>query len=105
MAIGRTTGFLCALSFLTTLMGVGAPVHAGGTPENILLIIDPASPTSLYIGNYYKNARNIPDSNVLYLRAAGANYADFRSLTQTAFQDLLTQRGIAQQIDYVVLAP
>ncbi len=78
--------------------------RAGGTPENAFLIIDPTDPNSLQIGNYYKNARNIPDSNVLYLRAAATNYAEFKTTPQRAFLDTLTQRGLTR-IDYVVLAP
>lgn len=79
--------------------------RAGGTPESALLIIDPTDSASMQIGNYYKNARNIPDSNVLYLRASAANYTEFKAIPQRAFQDTLTQRGIAPKIDYVILAP
>ncbi len=78
---------------------------AGGSPENILLIIDPTNPVSLRVGNHYKAARNIPDANVLYLRSAASDYTQFKSVQQRAFLDTLAQRGIGPVIDYVVLAP
>ncbi len=92
---------VCA-GVIVALAACGA--QAGGTPENILLIIDPATPASLHIGNYYKNARNIPDSNVLYMRPGAANYTEFKAQNQAAFLDTLAQRAIASQIDYVVIA-
>ncbi|MGD9688185.1 MAG: TIGR03790 family protein [Phycisphaerales bacterium] len=83
----------------------GSAAHAGGTPENILLIIDPTVPASLHIGAYYKQARQIPDSHVLYMRSEAASYAEFRDQIQQAFSGTLAHRGIASKIDYVVLAP
>lgn len=95
----RTTAALVAA------MSPGAVALANGSAENILLIIDPTNPVSLHIGNHYKQARNIPDSNVLYMRVAANNYTDFKAIIQPAFADTLTQRGIGPLIDYVVLAP
>lgn len=59
----------------------------------------------MYIGNYYKNARNIPDSNVLYMRSAAPNYSAFTQTNLPAFLASLDQRGITDHADYAVLAP
>jgi hypothetical protein len=78
---------------------------AGGGPENALLVIDPTNAVSMYVGNYYKNARGIPDSNVLYLTSSAGSYQQWVTVNQAAFRDTLIQRGIEDHIDYVVVAP
>src|SRR4051812_13178961 len=76
-----------------------ATSFAGGTPENSVLVIDPTDAQSMYVGNYYKNARNIPDANVLYMRSAASDYATFVSTNQAAFNGSITQRGISDHAD------
>lgn len=78
---------------------------AGGSAENAILVIDPTDATSMYVGNYYKNARNIPDANVMYLRTASASHNSFVETTQAAFNGTLRQRNLGDHADYVVLAP
>jgi hypothetical protein len=78
---------------------------AGGTPENILLILDPAKPESLYIGNYYKNARNIPDQNVIYMAPGAADYSDFVSYNLDALFGSIDNANIRDHIDYIVVTP
>ncbi len=87
------------------MLAMAASVLAAGSPENAVLIIDPSDPNSLHIGNYYKNARNIPDSNVLYLRSTAASYNTFVDTNQAAFQGEIDKRAIDDHTDYVVLAP
>ena len=55
----------------------GPVALAGGGPESALLIINPADPVSMHLGNYYKNARGIPDSAVLYMNPDAPNHAAF----------------------------
>lgn len=90
---------------LTVVFALAPFARAGGTPENAILIIDPTDATSMYVGNYYRNARNIPDTNVLYLRSASASYASFVATNQSAFIDTIAQRGLTDHADYAVLAP
>src|SRR6516165_579357 len=52
----------------------GGHVLAGGTPENILILVNPANAESMYLGHYYQNARNIPASNVLYIDPTAVDY-------------------------------
>lgn len=83
-----------------------AAAWAGGSPEYTLLIINPASAESMYLGNYYRVARNIPERNVLYLNSAPASYADFTATggSLDAFFGQLTNAWIDDHIDVVVLA-
>ncbi len=78
---------------------------AGGGPENVLLIIDPSSAESLYIGNYYKNARNIPDANVLYIDPDTANFQAFAGVKVDGLFGHLRNRRIDDHIDYIVVTP
>ncbi len=43
------------------------PLHAGGGPENLLLVVNPESPDSLAIANAYAALRRIPPSNILFV--------------------------------------
>lgn len=84
---------------------IASAALAGGTPENGILIIDPGNAQSLHIGNYYKNARNIPDSNILYIDSDATNYAAFVATNRVAFNDAITNRGLADHADYAIVAP
>jgi hypothetical protein len=56
--------------------------HAGGGPQNLVLIVNPDDPDSLGIANYYIELRKIPASNVIYvpwrIDIAGATAVQFR---------------------------
>ncbi len=82
-----------------------APAHGGGSPERTLLIIDPSNPTSLYLGNYYKHARNIPDSHVLYMQPGAFDFQEFRDQNIPALLGTMAHRGIDESVDVVVIAP
>jgi len=79
--------------------------HAGGTAENVLLIIDPTRPDAQYLGNYYKNARNIPASNILYMDPGATDYPTFVSDNLDAVFGTLANAGIDDHIDFIILAP
>lgn len=98
---------LPALLTVFTLLAL-APVpaaYAGGGGENVLLIINPESPSSLYLGNYYKNARNIPDANVIYYKSEVNSYANFADRSIDALFGALQHRGIDDHVDFVVIPP
>lgn len=79
---------------------------AGGSSERVLLIINPSSAESMYLGHYYQFARKIPAHNVLYLDPAATNYASFAGANGNidALLGTLTNRSISKTIDYIVLA-
>ncbi|MBL8877628.1 MAG: TIGR03790 family protein [Phycisphaerales bacterium] len=81
------------------------PAWAGGSAENALLIIDPSNSESLYIGNYYKNARNIPDANVLYINPNNTNYVVWTLNHVDMLLGSLANKGVEDHVDYVVLNP
>jgi len=93
-----------AASVLSVLVGVAAAL-AGGSPENALLIVDPASPDGLYITNYYRHARNIPETNVLYTAPGATNFTEFADKNRDALFGHLANAGIADHIDYIVVMP
>jgi hypothetical protein len=90
---------------LAALAGACAPALAGGGPENVLVIADPSSSESMYVTNYYKKARGIPDSNILYFDPDNANYAEFAGVPLEGFLGNLKQRVIDERIDFVVVTP
>jgi hypothetical protein len=97
-------------SIRTILLACGCALatssaRAGGSPENILLLVNPASSNSMYLANYYKNARNIPDSNVLYINPFATNYSAFSGANgniDAVFGKLRTSR-IDTHIDYILV--
>src|SRR5262245_64722708 len=103
--LGDGGGSRVAAMALCAGLAVSTAAMASGGAENALLVIDPTNAASLYVGNYYKNARNIPDSNVLYLTSGAASYQQWVNTDQQAFLGTLTQRVIDDHIDYVVIAP
>ncbi|MFQ5425275.1 MAG: TIGR03790 family protein, partial [Phycisphaerae bacterium] len=99
----RWVGF-CAVAIACT-WSAGGTAFAGGGPENLLIIIDPSNPESKYVGNYYKNARNVPDRNVIYLDPGATNYTDFTTSDLDGFLGMLTNRRVDDHIDYVLIMP
>lgn len=96
-----------ALVTLSASVGLALRVGtalAGGGPENVLVIIDPDDHDSLYLGNYYARARRIPAGNVIYLDQDAADYAALVNHQLEAVLGELSNRDIADHIDYVVLA-
>jgi hypothetical protein len=80
-----------------------ATARAGGSPENAILIVDPTNPESLYVANYYKSKRDIPDANVIYMDPNPGSYAQFVASTLNGFQGSLANLRLADHIDYVIL--
>ena len=77
--------------------------RAGGSPENAILVVDPTNPESLYVANYYKAKRDIPDANVIYMAPNPGSYAQFVASTLNGFQGSLENLRLSDHIDYVIL--
>lgn len=91
---------------IAVVVGVAAPAaRAGGGAENAIVIIDPTNPASLYVGNYYVQARNIPPQNILYLSPQAASFAAFAGFQKEALLGTAGNRAILEHIDFVVIAP
>jgi hypothetical protein len=89
--------------WLTALLCACPRGLAGGTPENAILVVDPTNPESLYVANYYRQKRDLPDVNVVYMSPTPATYAQFAGATLDAFLGALENLGIGDHVDYVIL--
>ncbi len=69
------------------------------------MLVDPSSPESLWAANYYKEARQIPDRNVLYMDPVAADYPGFTVTNLETLHGVLQERGIRDHIDYIVVMP
>lgn len=95
-SVGRIA-FLAAIAFLPDL------VRAGGTPENAILIVDPTNPESLYVANYYREKRDVPAGNLVYMSPTPATYAQFKAATLEGFLGSLENLRLTDHADYVIL--
>jgi uncharacterized protein (TIGR03790 family) len=79
---------------------------AGGSPENVLVVINPASAESMYLGHYYQFARNVPASNVVYIDPSAVNYQAFGGTNGNvdAVFGKLNNSRLNSHIDYIVVA-
>jgi hypothetical protein len=94
-----------AIAYLTA--GFNSPVVlAGGGPENVLLLVNSNSQSSLAIANMYVQLRNIPPSNVVYIDWTGpldeCGAVAFRDKILAPALAAIRDRQLAAQIDYVV---
>ena len=80
--------------------------QAGGTPENVLILVNPASQESMYLGNYYRLKRNIPESNVLYIDPGAADYLALAGANGSidGVFGAIAGRRLDDHIDYIVVA-
>jgi hypothetical protein len=98
----RFTIFFAFISFCL----LPPPAVAGGGPENVLLVVNPKSPDSLAIANYYIHLRQIPAGNILYVPWNPDWYLvsvdDFRSQILKPIIEAIRSRRLSAQIDYVI---
>lgn len=78
---------------------------AGGSGENIIIIADPLNAESMYVANYYKLARNVPDANIFYFYPGAGGYQSFIDFNLASVRALVAQRGVGDQADYILLMP
>lgn len=63
---------------------VVGPIRYGLLPENVAVVINDDEPNSVAVGEYYRQARNIPEKNMLHVRITNSP----RKLTLAAFKHL-----------------
>jgi hypothetical protein len=82
------------------------PLYAGGGPENYMLVVNSASPSSLAIANNYIALRQIPSSNVMYLEWKGdlhtTDVETFRQQILVPILQTIADRGLTAHIDGVL---
>jgi hypothetical protein len=104
-----TTSAACR-SFLPCLLMAAAlaagPARAGGGPENLFLVVNPASADSLTVANAFMTARKVPPINVFMLPWQDGDetvtIARFRNEILVPIMKAIDSRRLASQIDYVV---
>ena len=76
------------------------------TAENVMVVINEASPESVRIGEYYVAKRNIPPENVTRLKTAVADELDraaYEFFIEVPISETLTRHGTQDRIHYIVL--
>ncbi len=99
------TPALIACAALSAI-GWAALAWAGGGPENVLLVVNPQSQSSLTIANHYVRLRDIPPDHLLYLpwdpNLQTADIDTFRQRILSPVLRTIENRRLANQIDYVI---
>lgn len=91
---------------LTLVAGLAIPALAtGGTSERAIVIIDPTNAESLYVGNYYKFVRQIPDDRVIYMTPCPGTFNEFLAQQRPGLLGTLAHRGLESNTDFVVVTP
>ncbi|HEY6167737.1 MAG TPA: TIGR03790 family protein [Verrucomicrobiae bacterium] len=84
------------------------PASAGGSGLNVAIIVNQASSNSVALGNYYAERRQVPPENLLRINWPGGNIEwslnDFTNVLLNPLLAMLADRGLSNQIDYVVLS-
>jgi uncharacterized protein (TIGR03790 family) len=79
---------------------------AGGGPENVFLVVNPASADSLTVANHYIELRKIPPHNVFYLpwkRSKTSTWGGtFRDEILQPILEEMNRRQLGGQVDYVI---
>lgn len=76
------------------------------TAENVLLVLNEASPVSMDIGEYYAQKRGIPQSNILHLKTSldeAISPEDFNRQIHAPIAAWLTRNFAQDRILYIVL--
>lgn len=104
-------GFLAAIFFVVVCARVGAQplgvgdkaglIRYGLLPENVAVVINDDEPNSVAIGAYYRDARKIPEKNMVHVRIPRSPH----KLTLAAFNQLKQSIGaqLHPEIQVIVL--
>jgi len=84
------------------------PVMAGGGPQNLLLVVNDQSQESLWLGQVYRQLRDIPERNVCHIAvdpfAHDLSNASFQTTVVDRVRQHIADHGLSQQIDYILLS-
>ena len=91
---------------LVLMLALGA-AHAGGGPQNVLIVVNGRSRESLAIGNSYRRARGIPYGQLLALNTTTAftiPFPTYQSEIETPIREYLKAQQLDDTITCIVLA-
>src|SRR3954447_5324378 len=95
-------GFMARL--LAGAFALQCSLVQAGTAQNVLIIVNDASPVSRSIGEYYARKRNIPARNVCSIRTVEDETIDRKvyQAIESAIAGCLTAKHLVDDILYVV---
>lgn len=80
----------------------------GGSGLNVAIVVNTNSPDSLALGNYYRELRQVPPEQMVRIGWTGSpiewSRADFEARLRQPLWDALANRGLTDQVDFVVLS-
>lgn len=91
------------------LLVLGAiEVQAGGSGLNVAVVVNQSSSNSVALGNAYAEQRRVPAGNVVRIQWTGTNtqwsLTDFTNVLRNPLFAALQDRGLTNQIEYVLLS-
>lgn len=96
---------LTLLSFLFLFLVPQVAKSSGGS-ENLVLVVNAESPSSLLIANHYIALRNIPERNVIYLENVPkreiTTLGTFKKRIMEPLMAKIQDRKLGENIDYIV---
>jgi uncharacterized protein (TIGR03790 family) len=108
---GESKGVNIRLRFATglaLLLVSTAELFAGGSGLNVVVVVNQNSTNSVQLGNYYCERRGVPPQNFLRINWPVGNISWNRSNFETNLLNplvaMLANRGLTNQVDYVVLS-
>jgi hypothetical protein len=100
--IWRLAGFL----WFALILGGG--VRGDGSAENLLLVVNAGSPTSLAVANHYIHLRDIPPTNVVWLSdvpdSRTCSFEIFKNRVGAKTFQAMEERGLLGQIDFITFS-
>jgi uncharacterized protein (TIGR03790 family) len=83
-------------------------LQAGGSGLNTVVVANQNSSNSCELANYFCKRRNVPPENVLHINWLGGNTSwsglDFETNLLNPLLNMLVERQLTNQVDYVVLS-
>ena len=104
-SLPRLLGSRLACSVLGTTLLATTALPVAAQSEGALLVVNPANPEAMYVANYYRAARDLPDINFLHIDPDAADYSAFAAVNVPALLGSMANARIHDQIDFVVLPP
>ena len=92
------------LSLAFTFSAVSTAL-AGGGPQNVVVVVNDASPESLDVANYYRIKRRIPDRNFCHLRLPSGwqmSGSEYEKTVLGPLRDHMKEAGLEPHVRFVV---
>jgi len=97
---------LSSIFALLLLILTASVVRAGGGPQNVLVVVNAASPESLEIGNAYRRIRNIPYRQLLTIKTTTAYAIPYQTYVddiETPIETYLKSQQLEDEVTCIVL--